>query len=383
MPEDIAALPALEAAADHLLEAELACRPLPAPEFPASGEPHSYWSPEIRPWGLPVSTRSAARPIWNNSPCIPTPPGGGSDGPWWRRPSMRHGVVATYRCRFALSRTFRSTRRFTRAAASRKSPSPDLRWPPCGSTKGSWGWMIWAGESSCGLGCRHDRHHRVQRARPHRTGPGTPRPLGGDGRLTFRRPAETPELVLDGWVIPGLVDAHCHIGLGQGGDVPEDTAEAQALTDRDAGTLLVRDAGAVHDTRWLQQRADLPRIIRAGRHIARTRRYLPGLAVEVEPEDLSRPCGSRPARATAGSSSWGTGSTATPATSARAFRPGRSRTPSGPPTTRGSASPPTASPKTPWMTCSTPGSTASSTPPGCCRGTCRVSSSRASRSFPP
>ncbi|QYF89925.1 amidohydrolase family protein [Arthrobacter sp. PAMC25284] len=107
-----------------------------------------------------------------------------------------------------------------------------------------------------------------------------------DGVLTFRRPAVRPDRVLAGWVIPGLVDAHCHIGLGPGGDVPDHTAEEQALTDRNAGTLLVRDAGAVHDTRWLQQRADLPRIIRAGRHIARTRRYLRGFAVEVEPEGL-------------------------------------------------------------------------------------------------
>jgi imidazolonepropionase-like amidohydrolase len=107
-----------------------------------------------------------------------------------------------------------------------------------------------------------------------------------DGVLTFRRPAVAPDVVLGGWVIPGLVDAHCHIGLGPGGDVPEDVAERQALTDRAAGTLLVRDAGAVHDTRWIQQRADLPRLIRSGRHIARTRRYLRGFAVEVEPEDL-------------------------------------------------------------------------------------------------
>ncbi|WP_427130864.1 amidohydrolase family protein [Pseudarthrobacter sp. S9] len=106
------------------------------------------------------------------------------------------------------------------------------------------------------------------------------------GVLTFRRPAAAPDLVLDGWVIPGLVDAHCHIGLGPGGDVPDDVAEEQAATDRDAGTLLVRDAGAVHDTRWLQQRADMPRIIRSGRHIARTGRYLRGFAVEVEPENL-------------------------------------------------------------------------------------------------
>jgi imidazolonepropionase-like amidohydrolase len=106
------------------------------------------------------------------------------------------------------------------------------------------------------------------------------------GLLTFHRPAAAPDLVLDGWVIPGLVDAHCHIGLGPGGDVSDQVAEAQALTDRDAGTLLVRDAGAVHDTRWLQRRTDMPRIIRSGRHIARTRRYLRGFAVEVQPEDL-------------------------------------------------------------------------------------------------
>ena len=58
------------------------------------------------------------------------------------------------------------------------------------------------------------------------------------------------------------------------------------MTDRDAGTLLVRDAGAASDTRWLQQRTDMPRLIRAGRHIARTRRYLRGFAVEVEPDGL-------------------------------------------------------------------------------------------------
>ena len=36
----------------------------------------------------------------------------------------------------------------------------------------------------------------------------------------------------------------------------------------------------------MQDREDLPRLIRAGRHIARTKRYIRGLGVEVEPEDL-------------------------------------------------------------------------------------------------
>lgn len=107
-----------------------------------------------------------------------------------------------------------------------------------------------------------------------------------DGRLTFDRPLERADVVLDGWVLPGFVDAHCHIGLGPGGAVDDDVAHAQAMTDRNAGTLLVRDAGAASDTRWLQQSPDAPRIIRAGRHIARTRRYLRNFAVEVEPEDL-------------------------------------------------------------------------------------------------
>ena len=92
-----------------------------------------------------------------------------------------------------------------------------------------------------------------------------------DGRLAFARPERAPDVVLDGWVLPGFVDAHCHIGLGPGGAVDEDTARAQAAADRDAGTLLVRDAGVPADTRWLQGSPDMPRIIRSGRDIARSR----------------------------------------------------------------------------------------------------------------
>ncbi|MFH5877883.1 amidohydrolase family protein [Arthrobacter sp. NA-172] len=107
-----------------------------------------------------------------------------------------------------------------------------------------------------------------------------------DGRLTFVRPVAPPNVVLDGWVLPGLVDAHCHVGLGVGGAVDDETARLQATADRDAGTLLIRDAGSASDTRWLQRRPDMPRIIRAGRHIARKGRYIRGLAEEVEPEGL-------------------------------------------------------------------------------------------------
>ena len=107
-----------------------------------------------------------------------------------------------------------------------------------------------------------------------------------DGRVTYERPLGA-ETVAEGWIVPGLVDAHCHLGLGEDGAVTDEEAEAQAVLDRDAGALLIRDAGSPLDTAWMQEREDLPRLIRAGRHIARTRRYLRNYADEVEPEDLS------------------------------------------------------------------------------------------------
>ncbi|MBY8880328.1 amidohydrolase family protein [Actinacidiphila acidipaludis] len=107
------------------------------------------------------------------------------------------------------------------------------------------------------------------------------------GRVTYTRPAAAPDATVDGWVLPGLVDAHCHIGLDAHGAVDRDAAEKQALTEREAGMLLARDAGSPSDTRWIDGRDDLPRIIRAGRHIARTRRYIRNYAHEIEPGDLA------------------------------------------------------------------------------------------------
>jgi imidazolonepropionase-like amidohydrolase len=108
------------------------------------------------------------------------------------------------------------------------------------------------------------------------------------GRLTFERPTApgTEVTRIEGWVAPGLVDAHCHVGLARHGGVDEPTQERQALTDRDAGTLLIRDAGSPVDTRWIDDREDLPVIVRAGRHIARSRRYLRNYGEEIEPDDL-------------------------------------------------------------------------------------------------
>lgn len=105
-----------------------------------------------------------------------------------------------------------------------------------------------------------------------------------DGILR-RDPVAGADTVFDGgWIIPGLVDAHCHVGLGPHGPVGMDEAITQARTERDAGALLVRDCGSPTDTRSLDDHHDLPRIIRAGRHVARPKRYIKDYAVEIKDE---------------------------------------------------------------------------------------------------
>ena len=109
-----------------------------------------------------------------------------------------------------------------------------------------------------------------------------------DGRLTFDRPTGARDVQeVACWVLPGLVDAHSHVGLGPHGAVDRDTAEQQALDERAAGALLLRDAGSAADTRWVDGRDDLPVLVRAGRHIARTGRYIRDFAEELEPEGLA------------------------------------------------------------------------------------------------
>ncbi|NYG58159.1 imidazolonepropionase-like amidohydrolase [Nocardioides daedukensis] len=107
-----------------------------------------------------------------------------------------------------------------------------------------------------------------------------------DGTVTYEKQAGADSAV-EGWIVPGLVDAHCHLGLDDNGATTDQETEQQAIDDRDGGALLIRDCGSASDTRWIHEREDLPRLIRAGRHIARTKRYIRNYAAEVEPADLA------------------------------------------------------------------------------------------------
>jgi len=93
---------------------------------------------------------------------------------------------------------------------------------------------------------------------------------------------------LQGWTLPGFVDAHCHIGYSAAGAVSLEEAEQQARVSLATGVLAIRDCGSPIDTRSLTDRDDLPILLRAGRHIARPKRYVRDLGIDLDdPTDLA------------------------------------------------------------------------------------------------
>lgn len=111
--------------------------------------------------------------------------------------------------------------------------------------------------------------------------------VSGD-RLSFTPIPGATTIAHEGYALPGLVDAHCHIGIRRGSIPIESLDEARefARTDRDAGVLAIRDAGSPFPYPQLEDEPDLPRLVRAGRHLAPHRRYLRGVAIECTAEEL-------------------------------------------------------------------------------------------------
>jgi imidazolonepropionase-like amidohydrolase len=112
--------------------------------------------------------------------------------------------------------------------------------------------------------------------------------LVGD-RVTYE-PVAGAETVSDGgWILPGLVDAHCHLGIAYGAKPIQSLDEARELAaqDRDAGVLALRDAGSPYPYPELDDDPDVPRLVRAGRHVAPPRRYLRDIGVEVAAADVA------------------------------------------------------------------------------------------------
>ena len=107
------------------------------------------------------------------------------------------------------------------------------------------------------------------------------------GETISREPVpDATTVATDGWIVPGLVDAHNHVGIAPGLGVTIEQARAFARADAEAGALLIREVGSPLDTHPLDADAG-PLFIRSGKHIARAKRYLRGYGIELDdPDDL-------------------------------------------------------------------------------------------------
>ncbi len=108
-----------------------------------------------------------------------------------------------------------------------------------------------------------------------------------DGHIAIEPEADAQTVATGGWIVPGLVDAHNHVGIAPGLGVTIDQARGFARTDARAGALLIREVGSPLDTHPLDIDPLSPLFIRAGKHIARPKRYLRDYGVDLtDPDEL-------------------------------------------------------------------------------------------------
>jgi hypothetical protein len=92
------------------------------------------------------------------------------------------------------------------------------------------------------------------------------------------------------FVLPGLVDAHCHLSVGPGPDgwpaaLDVDAARANLEAARASGVTGIRDTGSPNGI-TLRLLAAEPDLVACGRFLAPPNRYFPALHEPVPPERL-------------------------------------------------------------------------------------------------
>src|SRR3989442_1339085 len=103
-----------------------------------------------------------------------------------------------------------------------------------------------------------------------------------DRRLTFRSDEDARTVLDGGFLIPGLADAHCHLGLySPAGDdaTDDDRARASARAELEAGVLALREPGAPNRaSTGLGPGDGLPRTFTAGGGVGAPRGSVPRVA---------------------------------------------------------------------------------------------------------
>ncbi|MGH8887693.1 MAG: amidohydrolase family protein [Egibacteraceae bacterium] len=110
-----------------------------------------------------------------------------------------------------------------------------------------------------------------------------------EGRFATAPAGEVSTILDGGFVVPGLVDAHAHLGLASPapGLAERETARANAREHLRSGVLAIREPGGPNRASvGIGPHEGLPRTFTAGRFLAAPGRYVPGFAREVTDADL-------------------------------------------------------------------------------------------------
>ncbi len=116
---------------------------------------------------------------------------------------------------------------------------------------------------------------------------GEPVDLYADGDRWTADPVPAAELVAEGWILPGLVDAHTHPGAAAPGDPLDEALLRDDLHAHvAAGVTLIRSPGLAGDPPgWFGRDEDVPRAVHAGRWLARHGHFFDGWVRHADPAE--------------------------------------------------------------------------------------------------
>jgi imidazolonepropionase-like amidohydrolase len=107
---------------------------------------------------------------------------------------------------------------------------------------------------------------------------GEPVDLYADGDRWTTEPVAGAELVAEGWLIPGLTDAHTHPGAEKPGQPLDEALLRDDLREHVAsGVTMIRSPGLAGDPpAWFGHDSDVPRAVHAGPWIAQVGQFFDG-----------------------------------------------------------------------------------------------------------